>query len=431
MIFVMFLKNLFGVGSTYSPRRLRTVTFISRRFFQDRRGNIAIISAVMMTAAVGMAGLVAEYGDGLFNRLQDQRDADVAAMAGATNYAVNNSVSAMSAAVSRAATLNGLASGAAAGSVVASPSGDGNQAVKVVVSTSVPLLLSRVLASNSTLPVSATAYAEIKQKSTGCILALDPTANNAITVSGSANVNAPNCDVVSDSSSSSSIDMSGGAQMTTPCAVSVGTDSLNSGLHLTSCSSASTHSASTPDPYASVPAQTVASGAACLTVPTLPATLPYGYYCHGLSISGTATFSAGPYYVLGNFAVSGSSHVTGTGVTFYVTGGTTAISGTATATLSAPTTGTYAGILFFGDRSGTKSTNNAISGGTTTTLTGVLYFPTEQITYSGGTAALSTCTQLVGDVITFSGTADVGNTCVGVGVANIDVAGQGYASLVQ
>src|ERR1700681_3836516 len=109
MIFAMLLKSLFGAGGACSPRTLPTVTFMSGRFFQDRRGNIAVMSAVMMTGAVGMAGLVAEYGNGLFNRIQDQRDADAAAMAGATNYAANASVSAMNAAVSRAATLNGLA----------------------------------------------------------------------------------------------------------------------------------------------------------------------------------------------------------------------------------------------------------------------------------------------------------------------------------
>ena len=110
--------------------------------------------------------------------------------------------------------------------------------------------------------------------------------------------------------------------------------------------------------------------------------------------------------------------------------GTTAISGSATATLSAPTTGTYAGILIFGDRTATTSNNNNISGSSSSTLTGVLYFPTQQITYSGGSNASTTCTQLVGDTITFSGSTSIGNSCTGTGTKTFS-SGAMYASLVQ
>src|SRR6202043_1406562 len=122
-----------------------------------------------------------------------------------------------------------------------------------------------------------------------CILALDATAHQAITVSGSANVQAPHCDVVSDSNNSDALDLSGSAQMTTPCAITVGGVNAGSGLHETTCTTPDIHAASTPDPYSSVPALTpieakpaaAASGTGlCLTVPTLPATLTAGYYCH-------------------------------------------------------------------------------------------------------------------------------------------------------
>lgn len=400
------------------------------RFLRDRTANISIMFAAMLSAATGMAALVAEYGDGLYNRLQDQRDADMAAMAGATNYAANGTVSAMNAAVSRAATLNGLASGAAVASVVSSPSADGNQAVQVVVSTSVPLLLARVLSSGGTLPVHATAYAEIKSNSTDCVLALDTTANQAITASGSGNVDANHCDVVSNSSSSTSIDLSGSAQVTTPCLITVGGVNAGSGLHETSCTTPDIHAQSTPDPYSSVPTPT-ASGA-CLTVPHLPATLQPGDYCSGLSISGTATFAAGTYYVDGNLALQAGANVTGSGVTFYVTKrGTTAISGSAIAALSAPITGTYAGIVFFGDRTGTTSNNNNFSGSSSSTITGVIYYPTQLVTFSGSSGAYSTCTEVIADKITFSGATTLGVGCTGTGVELFSSPGMKYASLVQ
>ena len=405
------------------------------RFYRNCSGNIAILSAVMMTALAGMGGLVAEYGDGLFNRIEDQRLADVAAVAGATNYAENTSVSAMNATVSRAATLNGLASSAAVASLVPSPTGDGNQAVKVVVSTSVPLQLSRLISSNSALPVQAAAYAEIKPSSTDCILALDSTAAQAITVTGNANVQAPLCDVVSDSSNSDAFDVGGSSQMTTACAIAVGGFNVGPGLTETSCTAPDAHAASTPDPYSSVPALTAAGAGGsgvCVTVPPLPAILQPGNYCNGLSISGSTTFSPGLYYIDGNFSIQGNATVTGTGVTFYVTRkGTTSIAGNVTATLSAPTSGTYAGILFFGDRSATSSSNNQITGNNGSMLTGVLYFPTQLLTYTGNSGALTTCTQLIADMITFTGSTAVSNACSGTGVNPFTSPGQTYASLVQ
>ena len=76
----------------------------------------------------------------------------------------------MQAAVNNIATLNGIATSAISASVVNSPSGDGNQAVEVTVSTSVPLILSRVLWSQNTLPISVSSYAELESGAPGCIM---------------------------------------------------------------------------------------------------------------------------------------------------------------------------------------------------------------------------------------------------------------------
>ena len=187
------------------------------QLIRDKRGNITIISAVMMTSLVGVAGLVADYGNGLLNRLQDQRVSDIAALAGATIYSETGSTTSMTTAANDVAALNGYASGNVAASLVSSPSGDGNQAVEVVVNSTVPLTFSRLLQNQSSTPVSATSYAELKSSTAGgCILALDATAHQAITISGSANVQAPNCTVVSNSNNSDALDMSGSAQFHCP-----------------------------------------------------------------------------------------------------------------------------------------------------------------------------------------------------------------------
>ena len=132
------------------------------RLFRDRRGNLAVMSAFMMVGLAGVAGLVGEYGNGLFNRIMDQRLADTAAVAGATIYDETNSSTSMNAAVSNVAALNGL-SGTVAASIVASPTGDGNQAIQVTVTSHAPLMLSRLLdPMRPALTITATSYAEMK-----------------------------------------------------------------------------------------------------------------------------------------------------------------------------------------------------------------------------------------------------------------------------
>ena len=411
-----------------------------RQFVRDHRGNFTILGAVLMTSLVGMGGLVTDFGNGLFNRMEDQRLADSAAVAGGAAYAATLQSSDVSTAVSRIVSLNG-SSATVSSQLVSSPTNDGNKAVEVTAQTSVPMTLSRLIWNQSTLPVSVTSYAEVKTLGpgggSGCILALDPTANQAITISGSADVQSPNCDVISNSSSNSAIDMSGGAHLTTPCTVSVGKQVVTSGLTLTSCSKPYTGAPSGSDPYASV-ATPQPPSTSCSTVPNPPTNIPPGYYCNGLTISSaTATFQGGFYYVKGNFAIQGSSNVSmvsgSSGVTFFVDKtGTTAISGSSVVNLSAPTSGTFSGILIFGDRTAGTSNNNNISGNTSSVLQGALYFPTQEVTYSGGSQGNTTCTQVIADKITFSGATYMGTSCSGAGISTIEVPGQTFnVSLVQ
>ena len=76
--------------------------------------------------------------------------------------------------------------------------------------TNVPLLLARVLTTSTTLPVSATAYAEIKSSAPACIIALNG-AGTGVTMNGGTNVTAGNCAVASNNS----LTLSGGAALVT------------------------------------------------------------------------------------------------------------------------------------------------------------------------------------------------------------------------
>src|SRR5207248_9882842 len=108
-----------------------------------------------------------------------------------------------------------------------------------------------------------------------------------------------------------------------------------------------------------------------------------GTYC-GITISGNAnvTFNSGTFILLGGGFHAGSSNttLTGTGVTFYNTcspspcnGGSSgyqpiSITGNLTATLSAPTSGSYAGILFYEDPTVVTNATDEITGNSSLSL---------------------------------------------------------------
>ncbi len=218
--------------------------------------------------------------------------------------------------------------------------------------------------------------------------------------------------------------VSGGGVIDAPC-VNVGGNFQNGGtISLSKCSSVTTGAAPTADPYASVP-QPTASGS-CLTVPgSNTVTLSPGNYCSGMNINGnqTVTMQPGVYYVNGNFQISGGSgSTTGSGVTIFIkANGNMNISGGATMSFTAPTSGTYSGIVFFGDRSG-SNINYQLAGGSNTSITGAMYFPTGNLQFAGGANFSNNCLQIVAYKLQVSGGTNFSYTsCTGAGLQQIAV----------
>lgn len=180
-----------------------------QRLRADTAGSISILAAFVLVGAVGVSALALEYGHGLLEKTENQRAADLAAYGGALVYGSTGSSSDATSAANNIVALNGL-SGDATPSVVTSPTGDGNNAVEVTVTSNVPLLLARVLTTSTTMPVSATAYAEIKSDAPGCIIALSGS-GSGVSLSGGTSITADNCAVASNNA----ISLTGGTQITT------------------------------------------------------------------------------------------------------------------------------------------------------------------------------------------------------------------------
>jgi hypothetical protein len=390
-----------------------------RRAWQS--GNAAIIFAFTLPIIVGVCGFGGEVGYWYYKKQNLQSAADMAAYAGIVSLKGGGSLSTITSDATTSATTNGWSSTNGTISVNNPPTSGAHQdsySVEVILSQNLPRFFTGIYSSS---PVTETVRSVATAAGSGaCVLGLNPTASQEINVSGSGNLSATNCDVVANSNASNAINMSGSAQLTADCIVAVGSVATTSGLHLQKCTTATTHASSVADPYAGVP--TPSMSGTCITISGTPTTLYPGWYCHGLSTSwANIVFQPGLYVVSGgNLSLSaGTSNATGSGVTFWIqTGHTMAVSGSATVSFSAPTSGTYSGLVFFGDRTATSG-NNAFSGGTGSTIVGAIYFPTQNLTYSGSAGSGTTCTQIVASTITISGSANFTHACTGDGLASI------------
>ena len=146
----------------------------------------------------------------------------------------------------------------------------------------------------------------------------------------------------------------------------------------------------------------------------------YIRFC-SLNVSGTVVFKPGIYIIDGTFSNTGNSTITGEDVTFVI-GGNVTLNGNVTLKLSAPKTGPYAGMLFFGDRD-PQLEKVQITGNANSIYTGAIYFPTGNLVYTGSSAQVGGCTQIVANTIEFTGNSNLHSTCGDAGTKEIVAVG--------
>ena len=117
--------------------------------------------------------------------------------------------------------------------------------------------------------------------------------------------------------------------------------------------------------------------------------------------SSSLTIGSGLYITTGNLSLKGSGALTGTSDTFYTEGSTT-VSGSGSMNLTAPTSGTYNGIVFF--ESTTNSNPISITGSGGMNLDGIVYAPDAPMTFSGSGSG-TVYADFIVDSIDFSGSA--------------------------
>ena len=450
---------------------LTRIAAVARNILQSDRGAVAIQIALMMPVLIGIGALAIDIGYALFVQRQLQSAADGAAFSAAIAkstghpaafsteaYAVTGQVGFVNGANGVAIFVHNPPVNPPASATDAANA----SAIQVIIQQTLTLPL--VSAACSLIPgggcsgaftvgAQAVAIPGTAGGGGGCALQKDPT--TGVTISNGATVDLVGCglDVCSTvTTGNNALSMSGGTHLnlctTAACtsfssaSVSVaGAASVTNGAQINNVGScqAPTCTTSTPcaaglDPYASVTMPTMPGGCSNGTAQNYAhsnsglQTLNPGVWCNGVSFTNDAQIKLNPgvYYVNGgNFNVGGAVQMTGTGVTIILTGSgsnyaNATIGNGANVTLSAPTTGTTAGLAFVGDPNAPASTpTSSFGGGAHMSVTGALYFPTETVQFTNGISNPSGCTQLIAGTMVFNGGASFNSNCPGTGTQNI------------
>lgn len=393
-----------------------------------QKGAAAILFAILLPMLLALTCLAIDVSNLFLVREKMQVAADSAALAAAVSvYTVTPGNKGTAVTLAQTASqANGFTNGQNQISVTVSiPPGDpyhisptyasNSSYARVQISQPVPLYFGGIVGI-STMTVSANAVAgptSVLQS----VVTLAPSGSGAFQITGSGSVNLLQGSMSVNSSDSAALSVVGSATLTASAFNIAGGYSDVGG---TIVGTINTHASNTStDPFAS------------LTPPTVPSTCNYtnyslvgssggtlnpGTYCRGISLigSGAVTFNPGTYILNGGgLNIVGSGSVSGTGVTFYNTGqasgsdayGGISIVGSGSIQLSAPTTGTYAGMLIMQDPKNTQQAS--ITGSSSTNFAGNLYFPGASLTITGSGTMSQPLGITVAQKITITGSGNI------------------------
>ena len=443
----------------------------------DRSGATAVIIGLSSMALLGFTALGTEAGYWYFTHRNLQNAADSAAMSA---VAALLNISNPDAAHKTQATAEAKATASRYGFVDA----QGGVAVTVNIPptagayTSDPNAVEVIITEPQTLFLTAAikvggaslfatqptqkvrAVANPGSNGNGCVVTLDRNAVVDLFDNGNTQLNLTGCDLYVNSSASDALDQVGNAVINARAAYITGgtSDSGHSAINTT----VGTYTGTAPinDPYGNIAPPYTSPGASCtnaspatqshVTVTSSGGVTTYtpdgttmAIFCGGWSPSGNVVLNPGLYVVDGGTFGCNNCTISGNNVTIYLTG-----SGTTYATMSFggngstqlninaptdtymamnPSTKAIEGVAIFGDRNAPTTASSAFSGNATATINGVIYMPTQNVTFNGnGAAGSPTCSQIIAFTLTFHGNsgfkndcADYSNPVTGAGVINI------------
>jgi hypothetical protein len=400
-------------------------------------GAAAIYVALALPAFIGAGGLAVDVASWYSTKRTMQSGADAAAYAAALELARQGldqapDLTAIQAVADDAAGRNGV------GTTVtlhvppwAGPAAGDPQSVEVIVTEPAPVHFTGLfMGAAPDITTRAVAKAVV---SDACIWSLHPTAQSAMHVAGTADVDL-DCGVVVNSDHPEALDQDGSSCLS---ATSVSVTGNYSGSCVSPEPEVSTPSYGDPLSYLTAPAYGacdfpnpfIVDSAMAAAYGGGPVPLGPGVYCDGIEIQANqkAIFAPGLYVLkTGEFRIAGNAEVSNTenasgGVTFYLTGSgtdyaTLVFESGADITLTPMTTGPLANVLFYQDPNAPASTQcstkpkgspncSQFAGGVTMDLTGILYFPNQHVEFTGGSSTNEANILLVASTVAFTGDA--------------------------
>lgn len=397
-----------------------------KKLLRSDRGNALVVGAATLPLVIGAAAIGVDTVQVSLAKRQLQRTADSAALAGA--YAIVQSQP-VATSVNHDLALNDdvplsgppvIQNAPTTGSYAGNP-----RAVRVVLSAqrSVPFIS---FFTGSTMGVSVEATAAAVFVGQYCMVSLENQNVTGITFSGSTTVNL-GCGVASNARASNAVSAGGSSTIIASPIAAVG--GVPSSSSYASGTTLLPFSPPADDPYAHLPTPSVPANCQNKysvnpnqTAPAFVATSP-GVYCfRGMDIKGTVTLPANSVIIVdgGELSFGAQANVTGTGITFILTSSTAATNpssiaqidmhGNAVLDITAPTSGTYEGVLMYQDRRAVYGDSH-INGNSSSQFEGGFYFPNRRLTFNGNTGMRTQCLQLVARRLVFSGNSRIENSC--------------------
>lgn len=401
-----------------------------RPFARDRRGSLASMTALLMPVLIGAAGLASDTVQWTLVRRALQRQVDSAALAGAYALTQNRDVaSTVTADLAKNSNFaltgtpvieNGPSSGPFAGSA---------DVVRVAITADARLPFTGLFLGRATT-ISVEATAGLQEDGEYCLLALDDSNSLAITNSGNTTVDA-SCGMHSNSAGEPAVAGQGSADIIASPVSAVGNiDNSNGSFRADTVFQP--YTVSQRDPFASLPDPLISGSPNNGDVRSNQTRILSPGNYRGMNIQGNAVLLPGTYFIdgasngngnsgPGGLTIGSQATVTGVGVTFILTSSTPAnggsiaglkINGGATINLTAPSIGTYKGVLIYQDRRATTMGDSLqVNGNSLSTLQGAIYAPRNEVVMNGTTGMNTNCLQIVGYRLTFSGNSRITNVC--------------------
>jgi len=350
---------------------------VVQRARADESGAVGLMFAFLIPMVVALAGVSVDYASLSAQRAKLQAVADASALAAAREFRLGNA---------NVQTLNQAATAYAGGSLAGqnltatvTPSVDlKNRSITVSLALDAPTLLMQYVGTNAAR-VEVVATARMVGGAPICVIGLDQKAKTTVEMGQAAKLEAPGCSIYSNSTHPQGLIAREDASIRAAFICSGGGKSSPGKGSFSP--TPQTDCPIIPDPL--LPRTLPGSGGCLRNNASYKGGFVYlvpGTYCGGAKFDGGAKVTLAPgVYVFrdGPLVVEGGSSFTGTNVALHFVGKNAELNFKANSSISitAPRSGTMAGILISEDRNNSKDLLHSIMSNDARTLLGTIYLP--------------------------------------------------------